>query len=161
MDSGGECLPRGEERFFPLGEEKDAASLPFPMNEPVAGIEVGAGDGPKKVVAQGFGKKFKIKKNREIRALLDRGRRYGSPLFKICCMSNGLNWSRFALVTPRAVGNAVARNRTRRVMREILRKEPAAAMGLDILFRLNDRTGSAGADALREALAGWYDSLKK
>jgi ribonuclease P protein component len=108
-----------------------------------------------------FGKSLKIKKNLEIREVLRSGRRFAGRYFSICYKKNDLSWSRYALITPKIIGSAVARNRARRVMRELLRREPCRELHLDVLFRLNSLTGMAGTDALKGALSQWYDSLKK
>jgi ribonuclease P protein component len=119
-----------------------------------------SGPGVKRAVFR-FGKDVKIKKSAEIRTLLAAGKRYSCRYFKVCYCGNGLTRSRFALITPRACGGAVTRNKIRRIMRELLRKGPLRELHCDIVFRLNHLTGSVDALALEGALSQWYESLKK
>jgi ribonuclease P protein component len=108
-----------------------------------------------------FGKTLKIKRSREIGSLLHDGQRYACRYFTIFYCGNGLNRSRYAFITPAAIGSAVYRNKTRRVMRELLRKRPCDGLHLDILFKLNTLAGLVNADTLKGVLTQWYDTLKK
>ncbi len=160
MGSEKECPPREEEKSFPRAGEKAAQNLPFPMNENALAVKETA------LPAQGFrpyrfGKNAKIKRNREINAVLKGGKRYACPYFKICYLGNGLNRSRYAFITPKTMGSAVSRNGARRIMRELLRRGPSRGLHLDILFRLNEFTGATETDTLEGALEQWYESLKK
>jgi ribonuclease P protein component len=49
------------------------------------------------------------------------GASYAQPFFILCLLSNGLCLSRCGFTASRRVGNAVARNRARRRMREVVR----------------------------------------
>jgi ribonuclease P protein component len=148
MDSEKECPPKGGEKYFQRAGKKDVQSFPFQMN-----------NYPSRV--HRFGKSLKIKRSREIAALLHDGQRYACRYFTIYYLSNGLNRSRYAFITPAAIGSAVSRNKIRRVMRELLRKGLCRGLHLDILFRLNSLTGSISADTLKGVLARWYEILKE
>ena len=56
--------------------------------------------------------------------------------FKLLYMKNGTGISRMAVTTPKNYGNAVERNRTRRIIREVFRniKEQLKRDGYDLLF---------------------------
>ncbi|MBO7430997.1 MAG: ribonuclease P protein component [Spirochaetia bacterium] len=56
--------------------------------------------------------------------------------FKLLYKENGTGLSRMAVTTPRNYGNAVERNRTKRIIREVFRKikEQLKSNGYDILF---------------------------
>lgn len=56
--------------------------------------------------------------------------------FKLLYRENGTGLSRMAVTTPRNYGNAVERNRTKRIIREVFRKikEQLKSNGYDILF---------------------------
>ena len=75
-------------------------------------------------------KKTEIKQIfREAAAIKDSG-------FKLLYMKNGTGISRMAVTTPKNYGNAVERNRTRRIIREVFRniKEQLKHDGYDLLF---------------------------
>ena len=66
---------------------------------------------------------------REAAAIKDSG-------FKLLYMKNGTGTSRMAVTTPKNYGNAVERNRTKRIIREVFRniKEQLKTDGYDLLF---------------------------
>ena len=66
---------------------------------------------------------------REAAAIKDSG-------FKLLYKKNDTGLSRMAVTTPRNYGNAVERNRTRRIIREVFRniKEQLKSDGYDLLF---------------------------
>lgn len=66
---------------------------------------------------------------REAAAIKDSG-------FKLLYKKNDTGLSRMAVTTPRNYGNAVERNRTRRIIREVFRKieEQLKSGGYDLLF---------------------------
>ncbi len=55
-----------------------------------------------------------------------RGRRHGGEALVVYAKPNGLEWSRIGITTSRKVGNAVRRNRWRRLLREAFRQNKAA-----------------------------------
>ena len=116
MGSEKGCPPRADKKFFPPAGEKGAQSLPFQMNEnDLAVREAGL---PAQMHRRcRFRKSVKIKRNREIGAVLKGGKHFACPYFKICYLGNGLDRSRYALITPKTMGSAVSRNRARRIMR--------------------------------------------
>ena len=56
--------------------------------------------------------------------------------FKLLYLKNGTGISRMAVTTPRNYGNAVERNRTKRIIREVFRniKEQLKNDGYDLIF---------------------------
>jgi ribonuclease P protein component len=70
----------------------------------------------------GFGRDSRLKSDAVIRELARSGKRYSGQFLSIKSRVFDDNLRQFCIRTPRAVGNAVQRNRIKRVIREILRK---------------------------------------
>jgi ribonuclease P protein component len=68
-----------------------------------------------------FGKAQKIKKSGEISRLFKEGRRWECFCFTLIYGNNGLEWDRFGVIVSKRLGNAVERNRVKRVFREVFR----------------------------------------
>lgn len=52
----------------------------------------------------------------------DKGRRYNSPLFTFFALKNNEPMSRLGVTVTKKIGNAVERNRCKRILREIFRQ---------------------------------------
>jgi len=68
-------------------------------------------------------------------------------------LPNGLSLSRYGFSVSRRVGKAVARNRVKRLLREILRLTPLEP-GWDIIFIARPATASAGYANLKKSIEG-------
>jgi ribonuclease P protein component len=81
------------------------------------------------------------------------GRSWRHPLAVLVAQSNELSNSRFAFAASRRVGNAVTRNRAKRLLREAVRRHiPQIAPGFDCLFVARDTTASARFDEIESAV---------
>lgn len=69
-----------------------------------------------------FGPQERIKKKSEFLLLYKQGRRYKGKYFSLIYLPNALSFSRFAVVASRKVGDAVERNKIKRWMRELFRR---------------------------------------
>lgn len=66
------------------------------------------------------------------------------------------------LIVPKFQSTAVARNRLRRRLRELWRREmQQGAGGRDVVIRARREAYQAGFEALRADLAAWRDSLAR
>lgn len=86
------------------------------------------------------------------------GRRWRHPLVRMMVVANELEVSRFAVAAGRSVGNAVKRNRAKRLVREAIRRHlPHIPAGYDFLLAANpaivDADFAAVDHALRQLLA--------
>jgi len=68
-----------------------------------------------------FGKAQKIKKKSEISRLFRDGRRWECSCFVLIYERNDLPHDRFGVIVSKRIGNAVRRNRVKRVFREVYR----------------------------------------
>jgi ribonuclease P protein component len=68
-----------------------------------------------------FGRAQKIKRQVEISRLFKQGRRWECGSFVLIYEQNALRHDRFGVIVSKRIGNAVKRNRVKRVFREIYR----------------------------------------
>ena len=64
----------------------------------------------------------RIRKKKDFLLLYKKGRRYRGKYFNLIYFSNSLSFSRMATVVSRKVGNSVKRNKIKRQMRELFRR---------------------------------------
>ncbi|MCB8983886.1 MAG: ribonuclease P protein component [Ardenticatenaceae bacterium] len=64
---------------------------------------------------------YRLRRSADLRRVREQGRSRRHPLVVLIIQPNGLEVSRFAFVASRRVGNAVQRNRARRLLREVIR----------------------------------------
>ncbi len=84
------------------------------------------------------------------------GRRAGDGLFAVNALANEVGFARLGMsVSTRTVGNAVRRNRVRRIIREVFRLRHATLASLD--FVVTSRPGAREAD--RPAIATSLERL--
>ena len=69
-----------------------------------------------------FRPRERLKKSREFLTVLRKGVRKETPHFKCVLLANNLNWCRLGLTVGRKIGNAVTRNRIKRLLREYFRR---------------------------------------
>jgi ribonuclease P protein component len=75
-------------------------------------------------------------------------------------MDNSSGQPRMGLIVPRFQSSAVARNRLRRRLREIWRRDiQPQQTGGDILIRVRREAYQASFDALRGQLLAWRDAV--
>jgi ribonuclease P protein component len=64
----------------------------------------------------------RIKKKKDFNHLYKKGKRYRGQYFTLVYLSNEFNHSRLAVVASKKLGNAVTRNKTKRWMRDLFRR---------------------------------------
>ena len=84
------------------------------------------------------------------------GKRAGDGLFAVNALVNSLGFARLGMsVSTRTVGNAVRRNRVRRIIREVFRERHAQLPAVDLV--VTSRPGAR--DALRPAIVTSLERL--
>lgn len=82
-----------------------------------------------------------LKKNSEFRRLYSKGRFFQSPLIVTYVIKTKRNCVRIGITTSKKIGNAVLRNRSRRIIREAyLSVLPELKTGYDIVFVARGKT---------------------
>jgi ribonuclease P protein component len=115
-----------------------------------------------------FGKAQKIKKRSEISRLFKDGRRWECSCFVLIYEKNDLGRDRFGVMVSRRLGNAVERNRMKRVFREVFRLNiKRCPPFFDVLIKPRpamraDKQRAAAVDAVEQAALfnGWQETAK-
>lgn len=96
-----------------------------------------------------------IKSRTDFEYVYTRGKRYNHPLIRMviceaCCEGDP---GRVAFAAPKRLGNAVWRNRSKRVLREAARNNGLPVQGFDMIFFATRGTATAAAGEVAGALA--------
>ncbi len=74
------------------------------------------------MIGERFPRRCRLRKRREFKHAFAEGRRISGPQFRIIICQNSLGYPRLGLAVSRRVGNAVLRNRMKRRIRELFRR---------------------------------------
>lgn len=98
-----------------------------------------------------------IKSKKEFEQVFNAGRRYGSSHVRLCVLRDQTRSGRVAFVAARRLGNAVFRNRCKRVLREAARSCALPRAGADVILFATRATH----DASPAIVAGELNALLK
>ncbi|MDR0585510.1 MAG: ribonuclease P protein component [Treponema sp.] len=98
-----------------------------------------------------FKREERLKGRNEIREVFSRGKRFGCRGAKLFVLKNSLSRNRICFTFSRGFGNAVERNRTRRLGREAYRYlRPRLAGGCDLILLVYPETAPVPAAAAKK-----------
>jgi ribonuclease P protein component len=90
------------------------------------------------------------------------GLRASDPLFTMIARPNGLGHARLGMaVGVRAAGNAVNRNRVKRLIRESFRATQQELPPVDLVVNARPAAGKASNAELTASIAGLWDRIRK
>lgn len=113
-------------------------------------------------VPQGFAPQQRLLKGSAFDAVYAQRRRVVDSCFAVNFMPNELGRARLGLsIGAKAVGNAVARNRVKRAVRESFRKVAADLAGFDLVVGARSGAKTAHNARLRESLDGLWKQVQK
>ncbi|GEM_PF-229684 len=104
----------------------------------------------------------RLRKSAEYKDVYDKGRRFSDPLFNVFILGDDSRDVRFGITVTRRIGNAVMRNRIRRVIRESVRHlRPLCIAGGDCIIHVRSAEAGESERITRQHLerlwqrAGW------
>ncbi|HEY6331504.1 MAG TPA: ribonuclease P protein component [Blastocatellia bacterium] len=116
------------------------------MNEPVTQTD------------QGFPKSNRILSRGAFRRVYDSGRKYQARYFTAFVLGNQAEESRLGITVTRKIGNSVQRNRSRRLAREVFRKNKwRVPLGIDIVINVKRDLSEADFELLEKDFLGFLE----
>lgn len=100
----------------------------------------------------------RLRTRREYLAVQRKGRRRVGDHLIVYVRPNGLEWPRLGTTVSKKVGNAPVRNRWKRRLREIFRRNKASLpVGYDIVAIVKKSAPDSGFDAIKDEFLGLID----
>jgi ribonuclease P protein component len=98
-----------------------------------------------------MGKGERLRKKSQFDDVREHGRTWVCEFLVMKAMPNGLGWNRCGFVVSKRLGNAVARNRVKRLFREVIRLTPTEE-GWDMVFIARNGAKTANYQQIEAAV---------
>ncbi len=100
-------------------------------------------------------RRARLRQSRDVQRVYDKGSSWRHPLLVLIVRPNELGYSRVGVTASRSVGNAVQRNRAKRLLREAARHlyPEFETAGLDVMLIARPKLVTAREADVEEALA--------
>jgi ribonuclease P protein component len=114
-------------------------------------------------ITASFGKERKLKHARVFSFVRDQGVRVPMPhfLWLVCRRSDAQLPSRMGLIVSKRIGNAIVRNRVKRLCRETFRNWSAIRHGIDLVVIARSGSESLSLKAIEAQWRSRYEKLKR
>jgi len=99
-----------------------------------------------------MGEKERLRKNSQFAAVYEHGRTWANDLVVLKTLPNGLEGNRYGFVAGKRLGKAVARNRVKRLLREVARAT-ATKTGWDVVLIARSQAAMANYHELEASVA--------
>ena len=119
-------------------------------------------EAPEPVTSERFPRRARLTRGSDITTCWEAGRRRRTPHLELAWRPNATGHARMGIIVPRFQSSAVARNRLRRWLREILRRDVLPHLQLppiDVVIRAKRATYAAPFAALRAELTDVVSTL--
>lgn len=103
---------------------------------------------------ESFPKRFRIRKRHEFRRVYEKGRRISARFVIIHHLDSGLDYPRIGITVTKKVGNAAVRNRWKRLIREVFRKNRPAFPPKDMVITVKKGVNPPSYRELEEDIVG-------
>jgi ribonuclease P protein component len=104
-------------------------------------------------------RRFRLTRSEDFSQARRDGKSFSNKMFKVILYPNGNSSLRFGIITGKSLGNAVTRNRCKRLMRESIRSIcNSLQKGWDVIIIV--RQSAVGAD-YQTTLAGFTELIKR
>lgn len=104
---------------------------------------------------------YRLRRSADLKRVRQHGESRRHPLAILIAYPNDLEISRFAFIASRRVGNAVERNRGRRLLREVVRLHLSEiTSGYDFVFITRQATPNASYEDVETAVLRLFSRLK-
>lgn len=107
-----------------------------------------------------MGKNVSLNKNKDFKYIYNRGRSIISPLLVTYVVKNKCSINRIGITTSKKIGNAVERNRARRIIKSAYRNfNDKIKVGYDIVFVARGRTVKSDSNRIYNVMNKHLNNL--